>query len=745
MLARLLAVRGRPRCARIFERTAALAICLCLMSTAPARADRAAAFETRSLRAELDKNKALPAAPRLAAADLLRRTRLREVKLSPDGAWVAYLEADGQSANLSLLNVKTRAKRRLLGGIGRQELHWAAGGEAIFMVSPEAVSVVSLKDGIAARIAVLDKKRNQAFLGVDASRPEHALISEFDRVRPLYRVLRIGREGAPEVLYEGARELRHVLLDGDGKLTFIKELGPEYEQIVSRRNGGRWQEVARCKRLRACQLVALSEDRRSLAMMVNHEDDRRALVELDLEKGTQRLVHTDRNGLSDLRTVVLSPRSRRPLFAVFGMPVRRNDGLTPDAKRAAEDIGKKFADSSVTVDPAENARYWLMTERGARLSQERFWLYDRVRRVFEEILAAERAAGKPIPERALARKIPIHYRASDGFLVHGYLSLPPGKDAASLPLITAVHGGPWGRVESDYSAHVQLLVNRGNAVFQPNFRASTGYGDQYMLAARGDFGYGRVHKDILDGVEWLLKQGVGDRTRMAVIGDSFGGYSTLLALSHTPELFRFGMAGVPPSDFVRSLRDAVASMDADGNDGVPYKVRFADLELDLNDAERMQRLAAAAPINHTDKLIRPVVLLAGGKDEKVSIASVTEYVAKLQGRGKPVSLLVDPDEGHNPRKPIVAQAYLHLLEKLLHRYLDGPEPAAPAPELARYLERNLKVDAAFGATLGRAPSIPSSGRRRTPAPRSRRANRRSIPSPASPPAVPTNAPGYANR
>ena len=79
----------------------------------------------------------------------------------------------------------------------------------------------------------------------------------------------------------------------------------------------------------------------------------------------------------------------------------------------------------------------------------------------------------------------------------------------------------------------------------------------------------------------------------------------------------------------------------------------------------------------------------------VDPASVTDYVARLQGMGKPVTLLLDPDEGHSPRKPLMRQAYLHLLLRGLHQHLGGPAPAAPSAELANYLEQNLKVNTAL--------------------------------------------------
>jgi len=665
---------------------------------ADATGRKAAAPEPRALRAEIERMKSLPVPPHLTSADLSRRPRLRDVRLSPDGRRLAWLDVDGQKASVMVMDLATRERRVLLRNLGRAELHWGSGGEVLFLNEGGAISAVSLHDGHGARIATLDRKLRQEFAFVDPTRPAHVVVTEFDRSKPLFRMHRVDAAGARELLYESAREARDFLLDAEGQLAFVRELGPDYVQLVMRRTADGWREATRCKRLRACGLVSVTPDGRTLTMIVNHDDDRRALVEVDVATGRQRLLASDSRGIADLRTVVLTPRTQRVRFAVYDMPARRNEGLDDEARSIAGDIARRFPEGGVTVELAEDGPRALLTERGPRLMHDRYWLYDRRKRDVEELLADERVAGNPVAEQHLAPKIPVRYRASDGFLVHGYLTLPPGRDPATVPLVTHVHGGPWGKIENDYQDRVQLLVNRGYAVFQPNFRASTGYGDRYMLAGKGDFGNGRVHKDILDGIHWLLEQGVGDRSKLAIMGDSFGGYSTFLALTHTPDMFRFGIAGVPPPDFVRSLRDTAAG----GNDagtGVPYARRFADLDLDLDNAAALARIEADAPIRHPHKVTSPLLVLAGGKDDKVSIASVTEYVAKLQTLGKPVTLLVDPDEGHHPGKPIIRQAYVYLLEKMLHVHFGGPEVPAPSPELAQYLEKTIRADGALGLAL----------------------------------------------
>src|SRR5262249_25063321 len=152
---------------------------------------------------------------------------------------------------------------------------------------------------------------------------------------------------------------------------------------------------------------------------------------------------------------------------------------------------------------------------GSQLQQDRYWLYDPIKRAAERILDDEQGAQRSSPQYAI--KHPISYKASDGMLIHGYLTLPRGTAPHKLPLVTVVHGGPWARVDNDFHWLPQWLANRGYAVFQPNFRASTGYGDKYMLSAHMDFGNGRVQRDISDGVQWLLAHGIGDKNRLAIL------------------------------------------------------------------------------------------------------------------------------------------------------------------------------------------------------------------------------------
>ena len=141
-----------------------------------------------------------------------------------------------------------------------------------------------------------------------------------------------------------------------------------------------------------------------------------------------------------------------------------------------------------------------------------------------------------LPESGMARVQPISYQSRDGLTIHGYLTLPAGRDPKNLACIVNPHGGPWARDGWGYNPEVQFLANRGFCVLQMNFRGSTGYGRRFWEAGFGQWGL-KMQDDISDGVAWLVKQGIADPKRVGIYGASYGGYATLAGVAFTPDLY----------------------------------------------------------------------------------------------------------------------------------------------------------------------------------------------------------------
>lgn len=647
----------------------------------------------------LARNAALPRAPLLAPELFNRPERVRDVRLAPDGSQLAWVEEADGKAELLVMPLAGGAPRALAALEPQDRIHWSRDGTVLFVAQEGGVAAIGVRDGAGGRIAVFDKDKNkdknkeQRFAGVDRAMPRHALIEEHDLAANTTLLLRIGADGARSVLYRGPGKVTASLSTRDGAPAVLRRQERDFRQLILRRSGKHWVEAAACRPLRPCVPLALSPDGARLFLRTPHEDDREALFELDLASGARRLVHDDPQALADLAGVTLNPRGGQPMLATYRLPRLRLAGLDAEGKRIAAGIARRFPQGGVMVESCAPGAC-LLIERGARLAHARFWILDLRRHALRPVLDAVRArVPTPAPQQ-LAERIALRYPASDGALVHGYLTLPPGLPARGLPMVTLVHGGPWNHVDGGYSALAQLLANRGVAVFQPNFRGSTGYGSRYMLAPGADYGNGRVQADIIDGVRWLLAQGVGDPRRQGIAGASFGGYATLLALTHTPGLFRFGMATQPPPDFGRTLRLAAQKPPAAGEP--PFGMVLRELGIDAADPALLAPIARDAPARHAGRISAPLLLVAGGRDDKVEVEAVVDYVARLQGLDKPVGLMLDPELGHNTDDPVVKRAQVHLLLRMLQLHLGGPPAPAPDEAVARYLARTLRATGALG-------------------------------------------------
>lgn len=641
------------------------------------------------LATSLARNAALPRAPLLAPDLFDQPVRVRDVRLSPDGAHLAWVEEAEGKAELYAMPAAGGAARPLVSLEPDDRVQWSRDGTVLFVSQSGGLAAIGVRDGAGGRIAAFAKDKSERIAGIDRTRPRHAIVLRDDAARRASRLVSVAADGAQTVLYDGPGMVGAWLPGPDGLPAILRRTEADFSQSILWRSGGVWRQAGACKPLRTCVPVALSPDGRRLLLRTLHDDDREALVELTLADGARRLVHTDPRGLADMVGVTLSPRSGQPMLATYLLPVARVAGLDDEGRRIAAGIDRRFPAGGVLVESCSPGAC-LLVERGARMAQPRFWLMDLQRQSFRPVLDEIRARAAMPDERHLAERIALRYWASDGAIVHGYLTLPRGLPARGLPLVTLVHGGPWGHVDGGYAPTPQLLANRGFAVFQPNFRGSTGYGERYTRAPGADYGNGRVQADIVDGVRWLLAQGVGDPRRLGIAGASFGGYATLLALTHTPDLFRFGMAAQPTPDFARTLRASNAMPPSPGE--APFRLLLREVGIDPDRPDQIGPIVRDAPIRLAARVTAPLLLVASGKDEKIEVELVADYAARLQALRKPVSVLVDPDEGHNPRDPVARRAQAHLLLKMLGRYLGGPPAPPPDEAVARYLARTLRLD-----------------------------------------------------
>jgi dienelactone hydrolase len=271
----------------------------------------------------------------------------------------------------------------------------------------------------------------------------------------------------------------------------------------------------------------------------------------------------------------------------------------------------------------------------------------------------------------LAQMRAVSFPARYGLTLNGYLTLPVGSKPSRLPLVLFVHGGPWARDSWGYNSAAQFFANRGYAVLQVNYRGSTGYGKKFKNAAMKQFA-AKMHDDLLDGVDWVVKQGWVDPAKVAILGGSYGGYATLVGMTFTPDVFACGVDIVGPSNLVTLVESfppywgpflASTWYPFVGNPKIPAE--RADME-------------ARSPIFKVGAIKRPLLIGQGANDPRVTQKESEQIVAAMEAKGLPVTYVVYTDEGHGFARPENRIDFFARSEAFLGACLGGRVEPLPA-------------------------------------------------------------------
>ncbi len=666
------------------------------------------AAEARLKRA-LEESRRMSPVAALPRSDFVVPRGVQSVQLAPDGKQLAFARRSGDAVALFVSAVPGGEPRQVLKQLKAKRWFWSADSRFLWLVAEQHLAVINVGDGSSRVVHALDDRKQARVLGRDPGGTAAVLVAEQEATGNGFHVLRVQADGRRDVITRHDHAIRGLAFSADGSLRFMRLRDRTFnEYVVTRtptssgnapRDTASWQKAFDCPPLRQCSLLSAVNDQ--LLMESSMNGDRLSLMRW--QSGTAahalaqqnrvpvELVHTDPEALADLADVLQAPLDQRPIAVAYYSDRKRWYALEPGMVPVLAALDKQFLGRDLDIEADAALQSFLITEHDARLALPRYHLYSLASQRFATL--ALETQSPPFAESQLARAIAVSYRARDGMVLHGFLYLPPGRDARNVPLIANIHGGPFAQVRAEYSRFVQFMVNRGNAVFTPNFRASEGYGLRYMLASNGDFGNGKVLQDVIDGMDWLLAHGVGDRGQQMVVGHSFGGYASLMAATHHPQRFRFALAMAAPTDFGWTMR-WYADNEHEGlrGDRVPLAQRAPVLGVPVDDPAFLKRMTMDAATSHVAALQAPIYLWAGAKDDRVPLKSINHYAAQLKTAGKPVLLLTDPESGHNPATPLATEAIMHLFELALQRHLQAPEPGSLSPALSTYLKRNTRLD-----------------------------------------------------
>ena len=222
----------------------------------------------------------------------------------------------------------------------------------------------------------------------------------------------------------------------------------------------------------------------------------------------------------------------------------------------------------------------------------------------------------------------MQYQTRDGLPIPAYLAQPttPGPH----PTVLLPHGGPYARDSAEFDAWTQFLVGHGFAVLKPNYRGSVGYGEAYMQAGYKQWGM-KMQEDLMDGLDWLVAEGITNPERVCVVGASYGGYTALVSAYKFADKINCAVSLAGISDLEEMVN------------------RIYSFDLVQRNRERIQdsaQLAANSPIQQVEAIDVPILLMHGNRDSVVRVRQSRAFAAALAKHGKEFRYVEQEDGDH---------------------------------------------------------------------------------------------------
>ncbi|MBY0582793.1 MAG: S9 family peptidase [Sphingomonas sp.] len=348
-------------------------------------------------------------------------------------------------------------------------------------------------------------------------------------------------------------------------------------------------------------------------------DGRRALFKVALDGTAKRDLVFARPDV-DIDGLIRIGRKNRVVGVSFATDRRQTAFFDPELKKLQSALQKAVPDLPlVSFVDSSSDESMLLIWMGSDVDPGRYMVYDKATRHLDQLVAVR----PDLENRKLAVVKAVTVQAADGAQIPAYLTIPTGSDGKKLPAIVMPHGGPGARDEWGFDWLAQFFAARGYAVLQPNYRGSTGYGDDWFV--ENGFKSWRVAiGDVNDAGRWLIKEGIATPDHLAIVGWSYGGYAALQSSVLDPDLFKSIVAIAPVTD-LDSWREELRG--------------FKEYALRDQFIGNGPHVREGSPAKNAGVFKVPVLMFHGDRDQNVGIGESRLMASRLKAAGKAVELV----------------------------------------------------------------------------------------------------------
>ena len=580
--------------------------------------------------------------PKIPLEDFFKNPEKSSFQLSPDGKKIAYMkpwEEGNRMMNVYIKTIGDNQEKRITNASNRSLYGY-------FWLNDDRIAYIQDKGGdenihiYAVNIDGTNDLDLTPFENIQAritddldEDPDHMIVSINNRDPRVHDAYRLNvNTGQLSLIAENPGNIMGWMTDNDGKLRIaLTSDGVNSSILYREEESDPFLPILTTNFKVSVSPLFFTFDNKELYVSSNRNRDKSAIYKFDLNtaKETDLIFEHDEVDVSGL----IRSKKRKVLTAVSYYTDKRKIHFLDDwREKLQNNLESKLKGVEVAISDISKDETKAIIVTFSDVSRGTYYYYD----IEKDELTKLADLSPWLDPNHMSEMKPIKYTSRDGLTINGYLTIPKGSNGKNLPVVVNPHGGPWARDRWGFNPEIQYLANNGYAVFQMNFRGSTGYGREFWEKSFKQWGK-TMQDDITDGVQWLIEEGIANPDKIGIYGASYGGYATLAGLTFTPDLYACGVDYVG----VSSLFTFMESMP-------PYWELYRDMMYEMvgHPEKDKELLASSSPLMHVDKIKVPLFIAQGANDPRVKKSESDQIVEALKQKGIDVPYMVKDNEGH---------------------------------------------------------------------------------------------------